>query len=182
MIKNPNPSPVLTTSRLQLRRFVPDDLDLFAEFFRNEGFIRFSSGNFSRERVKDFVDKAIAWDREGLPSQFVVVVRESEIPIGYCGFFHQQVDDQPEIEIGYRLHPDHWSKGFATEAAQAVRDHGFGPFKLDRAISLIHPDNTRSRRVAEKNGMTLERETVFKGFPVQVFAISRQQWLERDAA
>ena len=169
---------ILQTDRLLLRPFREDDLDLFVNFFSNEGFIRFSSGNFTRERVTEFITKIIGWDRDGLPSQFVVTVRASGTPIGYCGFFHQIVDDLPEIEIGYRLLPDYWNQGFATEAAQAVRDCGFSGWKLDRLISLIHRDNAASRRVAEKNGMILELATTFKGFPTQVFAISRQQWLD----
>jgi ribosomal-protein-alanine N-acetyltransferase len=171
----------LHTSRLHLRPFRREDLDLFAEFFTNEGFIRFSSGFFPRERVAEFIDKVIGWDAAGLPSQFVVTIRETNAPIGYCGFFHQQVDDSPEIEIGYRLHPDFWNNGYATEAAGAVRDCGFSEWKLPKLISLIHPENTASRRVAEKNGMTLERSTTFKGFPTQVFAISRQEWLASGA-
>ena len=101
----------LRTKRLLLRCFQQDDLDLFVDFFQNEGFIRFSGGNFTRERVAEFIDKILGWDRDGLPSQYVIVVRDSETPIGYCGFFHQQVDDKPEIEIGYRLHPDFWNQG-----------------------------------------------------------------------
>jgi ribosomal-protein-alanine N-acetyltransferase len=167
----------LQTARLILRPFRSEDLDLFADFFADGGFMRFSSGPFSRERTAEFINKVIRWDRDGLPSQFVVTLRENLAPIGYCGFFHQVVDAEPEIEIGYRLHPDFWNKGFATEAARAVRDCGFSEWKLDRVISLIHPENTASRRVAEKNGMILEKETVFKGFPTQVFAMNRQQWL-----
>jgi len=45
-------------------------------------------------------------------------------------------------------------------------------------ISLIHPENVPSRRVAEKNGMTLERKTMFRDFPTFVFSINRQRWLE----
>jgi ribosomal-protein-alanine N-acetyltransferase len=169
----------ITTARLLLRPFQGNDLDLFCGFFANEGFTRFSSGNFTRERVSELIDKIRRWDREGLPSQFVVEVLESNTPIGYCGFFHQIVDEMPEIEIGYRLHPDHWNKGYATEAAAAVQNCGFADWKLPRLISLIHPDNTASRRVAEKNGMTVEKETTFRGFPTQVFAITREQWLTR---
>ncbi|MFL6515324.1 MAG: GNAT family N-acetyltransferase; N-acetyltransferase, partial [Chthoniobacterales bacterium] len=69
----------------------------------------------------------------------------------------------------------------ATESARAVRDHGFGNLKLERLISLIHPDNSVSRRVAEKNGMMFERATTFKNFPAQVFAISRNHWLTLGA-
>jgi [ribosomal protein S5]-alanine N-acetyltransferase len=177
-----NMARTLKTARLILRPFQSDDLELFLSFFANEGFIRFSTGNFSRERVSEFVTKVIGWDRDGLPSQFVVHVRDTSAPIGYCGFFHQEVDDTPEIEIGYRLHPDYWNQGFATEAACAVRDHGFGALNLRRLISLIHPDNTASRRVAEKNGMQLEKATTFKGFAIQVFAISREQWLQLPGA
>jgi RimJ/RimL family protein N-acetyltransferase len=95
---------------------------------------------------------------------------------GYCGFFHQQVDRTDEIEIGYRLYPDYWNRGLATEAAQAARDHAFRDLQLARVISLIHPDNIASRRVAEKNGMIFEKETTFRGFPTLVFAITRQRW------
>jgi [ribosomal protein S5]-alanine N-acetyltransferase len=78
-----------------------------------------------------------------------------------------------EIEIGYRLHPDYWNRGLATEAARAVRRYAFEVLKLERVISLIHPENHASRRVTEKTGMKLEKTTVFRGFPAQVFSCSR---------
>jgi RimJ/RimL family protein N-acetyltransferase len=55
-----------------------------------------------------------------------------------------------------------------------VHDYAFSVLKLKRVISLIHPDNHASRRVTEKNGMTLEKETMFRGFPVLVFASERK--------
>jgi len=70
--------------------------------------------------------------------------------VGYCGFFHHPEHGIEDIEIGYRLNPDYWNRGLATEAARAVRDHGFRHLELPRLISLIHPENTPSRRVAEK--------------------------------
>jgi len=121
-------------------------------------------------------------ERRGLPSQFAIIHLADNRLIGYCGFFHQEVDGTEEIEIGYRLDPDYWSGGLATEAARAVRDHAFRDLKLQRVISLIHPDNAPSRRVAEKIGMNLEKKTVFRGFPTLVFAITREQWLAEDGA
>ncbi len=148
-----------------------------AVLFRNPGFMRFTGGQlYSREETAAFLEKVIHWDQQGLASQFAVINREDEVLIGYCGFLHQQVDDGPEVEIGYRLHPDYWDRGLATEAARAVRDHAFRDLQLPRVISLIHPENVASRRVAEKNGMLLEKETTFKGFPAQVFAIAREEW------
>jgi [ribosomal protein S5]-alanine N-acetyltransferase len=63
-----------------------------------------------------------------------------------------------------------------------VRDHGFRDWKLSRVISLIHPQNIPSRRVAEKNGMQVEKEITFRGFPTLVFAIAREQWLAKYGA
>ncbi|PYJ48859.1 MAG: GNAT family N-acetyltransferase [Verrucomicrobia bacterium] len=173
---------ILETSRLILRPFREEDIDFVAPLMANTDFMRFSLGVFAREQTVAFLDKLIDWERRGLPSQFAVIHRNDNCLIGYCGFFHQQVDEMDEIEIGYRLNRDYWSRGLATEAARAVRDHGFRDLKLPRVISLIHPDNLPSRRVAEKNGMKIEKKTVFRGFPTLVFAITREQWLAECAA
>ncbi len=165
---------VIETPRLILRHFVAADLDPLAELMANADFMRFSSSVFTREQTSVFLfDRVIAAAAAGLPSQFAVIFRAENRLIGYCGFFRQLVDEVNEIEIGYRLHPDYWNRGLATEAARAVRAYAFDFLKLERVISLIHPDNHPSRRVTEKNGMTLEKETVFRGFPAQVFSCAR---------
>jgi ribosomal-protein-alanine N-acetyltransferase len=169
-------SMTLETSRLTLRSFVADDLERMAKLFANERFMRFSTGRLTREQTVAFLEKVVGWNRVGLPSQFAVIDRAMETLIGYCGFLHQEVDGEKEVEIGYRLHPDFWNRGLATEAARAVRDHAFRDLQLARVISLIHPENHPSRRVAEKNGMIIEKETMFRGFPTFVFSITRARW------
>lgn len=162
--------PNLETVRLLLRPFADDDLDRMAALMADQDFMRFSLGVFSREQTAGFLVRIRARDRDGSPSQFAVIFREDNRLIGYCGFFAQVVDGIEELEIGYRLDPAYWGRGIATEAARAVCDHGFNQLRLTRLISLIHPDNHASRRVAEKNGMTLEKETVFRGLPTLVFS------------
>lgn len=168
---------ILQTKRLLLRAFQPEDLDRLAELFTNPDFARFSLGPYTREQTAAFLDKIIGWDHAGLPSQFAVVPSNEEALIGYCGFYHHPAEGINDVEIGYRLHPVYWNKGIATEAARAVRDHAFRDLNLPRVISLIHPENVPSRRVAEKNGMTFEKEILFRGFPTLVFAIERERWL-----
>jgi [ribosomal protein S5]-alanine N-acetyltransferase len=163
--------PTIETTRLRLRSFNDGDLDRMAELMADGDFMRFSLGVFSREQTAGFLEKVRARDRAGLPSQFAVVLRENGRLIGYCGFFLQVVDEVEELEIGYRIDPSCWGRGIATEAARAVRDLAFHELGVARVISLIHPDNVASRRVAEKNGMTPEKETVFRGFPTIVFSI-----------
>jgi ribosomal-protein-alanine N-acetyltransferase len=164
---------MLETRRLTLRRFTEDDLDALGVLMSDAQFMQFSLGLYSRDQTVAFLEKVFAGYRDQVPSQFAVIFRAENKLIGYCGFFRQMVDGVEEIEIGYRLDSKYWGRGLATEAAQAVRDHAFSDLGLDHVISLIHPDNIASRRVAEKNGMSMEKETVFRGFPTIVFGIRR---------
>jgi len=172
---------VLETARLSLRPFREEDIDRLAELMADRDFMRFSRGPYTREQTQGVLDKFLSWKKAGLPSPFGVVLRENTEVLGYCGFLHHP-EVPGEVEIGYRLHPDYWNRGLITEAAQAVRDHAFRDWKLPRVISLIHPENIPSRRVAEKNGMKVEKEITFRGFPTLVFAITREQWLAECGA
>jgi ribosomal-protein-alanine N-acetyltransferase len=165
------------TPRLILRKFTPSDFERFAELMANPDVTLFSGkGVLARDEAAALFERLLAPARVGKPSQFAVIVRESGLLIGYCGFFLQIVDEVVELEIGYRLHPDYWGRGLATEAARAVRDHAFAELEVERVISIIHPDNLRSQRVAEKNGMRKEKETDFKGIDVWIYALTRAQW------
>jgi ribosomal-protein-alanine N-acetyltransferase len=172
----------LQTSRLILRSFREEDADVMAQLFANPDFMRFSLGIFTeRKQTVAFIEKVMDWNGAGVPSQFAVLPRAEDAIVGYCGFFHH-AEVPGEVEIGYRLHPDYWSRGLITEAARAVRDHAFRDRKLSRVISLIHPENIPSRRVAEKNGMAIEKQITFRGFPALVYAMNRDHWLARHGA
>jgi [ribosomal protein S5]-alanine N-acetyltransferase len=173
---------ILETSRLTLRPFREEDVDLLSGLMANQDFMRFSLGVCTREQTQTVLEKFLSWKRAGRPSPFAVLARSNSTLIGYCGFLHWRLDGRDEIEIGYRLHSDYWNQGIATEAATAVRDHAFRDLELSRVISLIHPENIPSRRVAEKIGMTLEKQTTFRGFPTNVFSLSRDRWAKESAA
>ena len=88
--------------------------------------------------------------------------------IGQCGLLLQEVDNEMILEVGYHLYPEHWGKGYATEAAtyfkEYARKHLLSPF----IVSLIHPDNAPSQAVAKRNGMMPWNERVWKVIPVIV--------------
>jgi ribosomal-protein-alanine N-acetyltransferase len=173
----------LETGRLILRSFRKEDVDAMAQLFANPDFMRFSLGVFTeRKQTIAFIEKVMSWDHAGIPSQFAVVPRGEDAIIGYCGFFYHPEHGIEDIEIGYRLNPDYWNRGLITEAARAVRNHGFRHCKLSRVISLIHPENIPSRRVAEKNGMEVEKEITFRGLPTLLYAMTREGWLAKHAA
>jgi ribosomal-protein-alanine N-acetyltransferase len=173
----------IETARTILRPFRPDDLDRLAELTANPGFMRFSLGVYDRAKTEVFLNKILGWQCAGVPALRAVELKsQPKLLLGYCGLHHHPEEDIEEAEIGYRLHPDYWNRGLITEAARAIRDYAFRELELPRVISLIHPENVPSRRVAEKNGMSVEREITFRGFPTLVFALTREQWLALNAA
>jgi RimJ/RimL family protein N-acetyltransferase len=99
------------------------------------------------------------WDEHGF-GHWAVEAREGlsagEL-IGFVGVAYPaylpEVADRPEL--GWRLGSGAWGRGYATEAALAARDDAFTRLALPELISIIHPDNERSRRVATKLGMSI---------------------------
>jgi RimJ/RimL family protein N-acetyltransferase len=81
--------------------------------------------------------------------------------LGFAGLAHlppflAAVSSLPEL--GWRLDPAVWGRGLATEAAVAARDDAFERLGLPELISIIHPENRRSQRVAAKLSMRLDRQ------------------------
>jgi RimJ/RimL family protein N-acetyltransferase len=76
--------------------------------------------------------------------------------IGFVGLAVPSIETHftPCVEIGWRLMPQYWGRGLATEAAREVLRLGFEVYGLDEIVSFTVPANTRSRRVMEKLGMT----------------------------
>jgi RimJ/RimL family protein N-acetyltransferase len=77
------------------------------------------------------------------------------------------------LEVGWLLDRAWWGRGLATEGARAALDYAFATLGADHVISVIHPENTRSIRVAEKIGERFEREHDFDGNPALIYGISR---------
>ena len=167
--------PVLETPRLSLREFQLEDLDALAAILSDPGTMRYYPMSFDRPAVADWIQRnrtRYANDGYGL---WAMILKSTCELIGDCGLVRQNVDGADEIEIGYHVRRDLWGQGYATEAARACRDYGFAHLKVDRLISLIRPENLASRRVAEKNGMTIWKEVTRADLLHYVYAIKRDQ-------
>lgn len=164
---------ILETPRLQLRELVPDDLDALAKVLSDPITMQFYPKPYDRQGITDWIERNRRRYQEHGHSLWGMVLKSSDELIGDCGLAMQNVEGQNEIEIGYHVCRDHWKQGFATEAARACRDYGFAQLKAPRLISLIRPENIASRRVAEKNGMTIWKEVIWADLPHIVYAIER---------
>lgn len=86
-------------------------------------------------------------------SWWVVRLAEGGDVVGACCLQHIENDPAQELEIGWRLLPDHWGKGYATEAARAMVGYGLGPVEAPRLFAIADPANDASVRVMQRLGM-----------------------------
>ena len=123
--------------------------------------------------VKNTRDMIRQWELRGY-GLWAVIEKATGQVIGVVGFYHPQ-GPWPGVDLGWVLHRSRWGHGFATEAAAAALEWAWKNTRIDRVVSLIAPDDSRSIRIATKIGERFERADVdpVHGAPVHVYAIGR---------
>ncbi len=162
------------SERLDYRKLEETDFVWWAEFSSNSEAIRyfeFSKNINSFDFCRLWFNKVFYRYENDKGGHNVLIERETGNPVGMCGLLVQEVDGIIELEIGYSLHPAFWGKGFATEAARKCRDFAFENNFAESLISIIHVNNSQSAKVAQRNGMLLEKTTIHKGIPVNIFRV-----------
>ncbi|MCP4271249.1 MAG: GNAT family N-acetyltransferase [Gammaproteobacteria bacterium] len=144
----------LTTQRLKLRRFTPNDIEPLHQILLDPVLLRYfpkSPHSLLRERCETMVMKQIQhWADYGYGRWALEPITEAKL-IGWCGL--QYLTDTDEIEVGYLLDKAYWGQGLITEAAQFSIQYGFETLDIKELIGITHPDNTASQRVLEKIGL-----------------------------
>ena len=152
----------ITTKRLLLRPFQQSDFEDAYQLLSDPEVMHYSlNGPYSRQKSSDFVTQCILKSDNNEPTLFAVIDTNKNQFIGFCGFFPQKIQGKEELELGYRFAKAYWGKGFATEAAIAVKHYAFNELGLTRLISLIETTNAASLRVAEKNGFRVEKQMLY---------------------
>lgn len=128
---------------------------------------------FSREFVMQGIEKQLAqYAKYGYGLCGVELKSTGEL-IGDCGLVWQNIEGTEELEVGDHFRRDHWGHGYATEAAKACIEFAFANARVDHVISLIRPENLPSRRVAERNGLRVTRQVMWRDLLHDVWEISR---------
>ena len=180
----------LSTDRLLLRDWSDDDSEPFAAMNADPAVMAF----FPAPRDRAQSDALIAHARASIAANgyglYAVELKASGLFGGFVGLATVpfQAAFTPATEIGWRLARPFWGQGLATEAAQAVLAHAFGPLALNSIVSFTTVSNTRSRRVMEKIGMTRDPadDFIHPGLPAGhrlaphvLYRIDREAWQKR---
>ncbi len=143
----------LLTPRLRLRRWRAEDEPAIAALSAHPQVRRYLNPS-----TGPYVERFEAhWRTHGF-GLWALERREPVAPcLGFVGLAHPSFLPAVahRVEIGWRLARPAWGQGLAVEAAAAARDHALGALGLPGLISIIHPENRRSQRVAAKLGMAL---------------------------
>jgi RimJ/RimL family protein N-acetyltransferase len=130
------------------------------------------------------------YDRDGFCMFAAELIATGEF-IGFIGLqtmnFVVPSLAQPAVEIGWRLFPQHWGKGLATEGARGVIRYAFATLQLREVVAITVPTNLRSRRVMEKIGMRhlpqldFDHPRIPEGHPLRrhvVYALKKEAFFE----
>lgn len=172
---------ILETKRLLLRCHVTEDAGALESVLSDPVAMEFYPAPLDRIGVEEWIARNLErYQRDGFGKWAMVLKSTGEIG-GSCGCVLQEVEGQNEIEIGYNIRRDLWGHGYGTEAAQACTDYAFQRLRAERVISMIRPQNLRSRRVAEKNGMVCEKIIFWRGYDHCIYAKTRDGQLQASA-
>ena len=157
------PQPRLETDRLVLRPFLAEDFEPFAAMCADREVMRYI--NDGRALTRGEAWRALSmfaghWELRGY-GQWAVVEKATGAFIGRAGLWNPE--GWPGLEVGWFFDRARWGRGFATEAGLASLDWAFRVLGAERVISVIHPKNVASIRVAERLGERFERPMVLDG-------------------
>ncbi|MEH1906575.1 MAG: GNAT family N-acetyltransferase [Nostoc sp.] len=166
---------ILETQRLFLREMTLSDLDALLLVLGDAESMRYYPKPFDREMVEKWID----WHRRNYAQHglglWAMVLKATGEVIGDCGLVWQEVEGHQELEIGYHVRRDQQMQGYATEAASACQKYALNVLDSARVISLIRPENIPSRRVAEKNGLKIVQETLWRDISHYIYAVQRSE-------
>lgn len=166
---------VIETERLLLRKFRESDFPDYEKLCANPDVMRYL-GNMGKamdtiEAWRSFAYHVGHWELRGY-GYLIAIDKESGKFAGRIGFTNPE--GWPGFELGWTIAPEFQRRGLATEGAKRLLKYAFEEMDKSHVISLIHPDNTPSIRVAEHLGEKPEGRTVVMGMPCIIYGIDRR--------
>jgi RimJ/RimL family protein N-acetyltransferase len=166
----------LETDRLTLRMLRESDIGAYAEICGDPEVMRYIGDGQPLARPMAWRNLAMMvghWTLRGY-GLWAAEERASGTLVGRIGFWNPE--GWPGFELGWTLRRAFWGKGYATEGAQAALRFAFTQLDQSQVISLIHPENAASIKVAERLGERRVDSTEVFGKPALLYRITREEW------
>ena len=148
----------IETERLFLREMTMDDFDALYKVLADREIMKHYPYTFDEERVRAWIQRNMdRYEKFGF-GLWAVCLKETGEMIGDCGLTLQNIEGEMLTEIGYHIRADQQRKGYAREAATAVRDWAFANTDYPALYSYCKYTNVPSYKTAEAIGMHMEKE------------------------
>ena len=171
----PEDSTRATTERLYLRDLQPEDAPSLYALNSDPDVMRYTGDEpfLNAAAAKLFLQGYDHYERFGF-GRWAVIRKQDDRFLGFCGL--RRDETSAEVDLGFRFYSEYWSRGYATEAAGASLELGFGTFGLDRIIGRSMRENLPSVRVLQKLGMEFCEVREESGRLFLIYAIDRDRW------
>lgn len=164
----------MTTERLILRPITADDFEAHARITADPDVMRYiHDGALTRAQAWWNIARYVGhWQIRGY-GIFAAVEQSSGDVIGHMGFLNPE--GGRGFELGWALARPAWGKGYALEGTRALVAHAFNELDQPQIICVIHAENARSIKIAERLGARLEREEHESGKHLLIYVIVRSE-------
>lgn len=174
----------IETERLILRDLLPEDAEDMLRLDSNPEVHRYLGNNPVRELSE--IESVIAYvqkqyDERGI-GRWATIEKSSGAFIGWTGLKRITEPDEyraPYTDVGYRLMPEYWGKGYATEATLKALWYGFTHLDESYIVGTVHGENKASRKVLEKCGLTFEEHYLWNEIKCDWLSLSKESWLQK---
>ncbi len=172
---------IIRSKRLYLREMDQDDLDFLIALHQDPVVMKYIGAPRSTTSITNRLAH-IQWyycDQPGY-GIWMICQQTTHDRIGWGCL--KDLDGTSEREIGYRLAPQYWGHGYASEVAKALVNYGFRSMRLPKIVGVTHLENVGSMRVLEKAGLHYIDDRYHYHGSVRYYELSRAEWEEEIQA
>lgn len=131
--------------------------------------------NSLKQKQERFEKLAHGYEAENYGYFAIAPIEQDEQMIGWVGL--TPLEKHPQTQLLYGLAKPYWKKGYASEAAAAMVHYAFQRMRMEELVAVVNPDNTPSRKVIEKIGMSFLQHIEWpRQGTVELFAMKREQY------
>jgi [ribosomal protein S5]-alanine N-acetyltransferase len=176
---------MVETQRLILRELLPTDAQAMFELDSNPQVHTYLGNNPIKtlEQAKEIIEGVCKQYINNGIGRWAAIEKSSGNFIGWSGLkfiTEYQNNHIYYYDIGYRLMPAYWGKGYATESAKAAIAYGFTKLNATEIIGSANVENIVSRKALEKCGLKFIEKFQWRNIPCDWLKITKEEWQQQN--